>query len=50
MEQQLKQCPKTGIYYYADIPEEVDAEAEEAAKAPVEAPKSKMGRPPKKQR
>ena len=48
MEQQLKQCPRTGIYYYADIPEEADAE--EAAKAPVEAPKSKMGRPPKKQR
>lgn len=48
MEQQLKQCPKTGTYYYVDIPDENDAE--EVVKAQVEPPKPKMGRPPKKQR
>lgn len=46
MEQQLKQCPKTGVYYYVDVPEDNDEVV--LAGTPVEAPKPKMGRPKKR--
>lgn len=48
MEQQLKQCPKTGTYYYVDVPDKDDYQPEEVAEEVIEPPKPKMGRPKKR--
>jgi hypothetical protein len=48
MEQQLRQCPQTGVYYYVPIPDEAEEEVVIPEVPEVKIDRPKMGRPKKR--